>query len=210
MCLFLSFASLSDLYPTSTAGRWCGTLSMLTGVLVVAFPVSVFSDLWSQELKRAKEQMLIERARRKTAALIIQRGMKQVRDREHDENNETTTMANDEEKNQPVVTFKPESPMMAQQEEPSTSSMDLLEPISRRMSGIHFSAIDQRSNNDHHVSDDEMDPEHIVMDRADMREIANCLQAIRTNERRVNRILEKYGMIVDDDNDVVVNNADPA
>lgn len=28
-------------------------MAMLTGVLVVAFPVSVFSDLWSKELKRA-------------------------------------------------------------------------------------------------------------------------------------------------------------
>ena len=27
--------------------------AMLTGVLVIAFPVSVFSDLWSKELKRA-------------------------------------------------------------------------------------------------------------------------------------------------------------
>ena len=177
---------------------------------MVAFPVSVFSDLWSQELKRAKEQQLIERARRRTAALILQRGMKQVRDREHEENNETTTITNDEEKNQPVVTFKPESPMMAEQEEPSSSSMDLLDPISRRMSGMHISAIVPPSiNNNHHVSDDEMDPEHIVMDRADIREIANCLHAIRTNERRVNRILEKYGMIADDDDDVV-NNTDPA
>jgi hypothetical protein len=40
-----------DYYPTSTAGRWCATLAMLTGVFVIAFPVSVFSDLWSEELK---------------------------------------------------------------------------------------------------------------------------------------------------------------
>lgn len=27
---------------------------MLTGVLVIAFPVSIFSDLWSEELKKVK------------------------------------------------------------------------------------------------------------------------------------------------------------
>jgi hypothetical protein len=29
-------------------------LAMLSGVLVIAFPVSVFSDLWSEELKEVK------------------------------------------------------------------------------------------------------------------------------------------------------------
>lgn len=32
---------------------------MLTGVLVVAFPVSVFSDLWSKEVKRINREMRI-------------------------------------------------------------------------------------------------------------------------------------------------------
>eukprot|EP00536_Pseudo-nitzschia_multiseries_P007587 jgi/Psemu1/296616/fgenesh1_pm.180_\ len=43
-----------DYYPTSVAGMWVGTIAMLTGVLVIAFPVSVFSDLWSEELKQVK------------------------------------------------------------------------------------------------------------------------------------------------------------
>eukprot|EP00586_Coscinodiscus_wailesii_P007610 CAMPEP_0172520818 /NCGR_PEP_ID=MMETSP1066-20121228/292221_1 /TAXON_ID=671091 /ORGANISM="Coscinodiscus wailesii, Strain CCMP2513" /LENGTH=176 /DNA_ID=CAMNT_0013303631 /DNA_START=582 /DNA_END=1109 /DNA_ORIENTATION=- len=42
-----------DAYPTSLAGKMVGTAAMLTGVLVIAFPVSVFSDLWSKELKKA-------------------------------------------------------------------------------------------------------------------------------------------------------------
>mmetsp|Transcript_29092 Transcript_29092/g.43974 ORF Transcript_29092/g.43974 Transcript_29092/m.43974 type:complete len:353 (-) Transcript_29092:83-1141(-) len=42
-----------DVYPTSTGGKCVAVMAMLTGVLVVAFPVSVFSDLWSKELKRA-------------------------------------------------------------------------------------------------------------------------------------------------------------
>ena len=41
-----------DVYPTSNVGRWVGVLAMLTGVLVIAFPVGVFSDLWSKELKK--------------------------------------------------------------------------------------------------------------------------------------------------------------
>eukprot|EP00547_Thalassionema_nitzschioides_P003107 CAMPEP_0194208120 /NCGR_PEP_ID=MMETSP0156-20130528/6660_1 /TAXON_ID=33649 /ORGANISM="Thalassionema nitzschioides, Strain L26-B" /LENGTH=446 /DNA_ID=CAMNT_0038935017 /DNA_START=30 /DNA_END=1370 /DNA_ORIENTATION=- len=42
-----------DVYPTSTGGKFVAIMAMLTGVLVIAFPVSVFSDLWSRELKRA-------------------------------------------------------------------------------------------------------------------------------------------------------------
>ena len=41
-----------DVYPTSTAGKLIATLAMLMGVLVIAFPVSVFSDLWSEELRK--------------------------------------------------------------------------------------------------------------------------------------------------------------
>ena len=161
---------------------------------MVAFPVSVFSDLWSQELKRAKEQQLIQRARRRTAALILQRGMQ--KDRVKEEENKSTT---DEEKNQAGVTFKlQESPMAP--DEPSSSSMgDLLEPISRRVSGMHL------PSNNHNDSDAEMDAEHIVMDRSDLQEIANCLHAIRKNERRVNNILAKYGMV---EHENEMNNAD--
>jgi len=43
-----------DYYPTSVAGMWVGTIAMLTGVLVIAFLVSVFSDLWSEELKQVQ------------------------------------------------------------------------------------------------------------------------------------------------------------
>ena len=41
-----------DVYPTSNVGRWVGVMAMLSGVLVVAFPVGVFSDLWSKELTK--------------------------------------------------------------------------------------------------------------------------------------------------------------
>jgi len=41
-----------DVYPVTNAGRWVAVLSMLLSVLVIAFPVSVFSDLWSKELER--------------------------------------------------------------------------------------------------------------------------------------------------------------
>ncbi|KAL7531790.1 hypothetical protein ACHAXR_006760 [Thalassiosira sp. AJA248-18] len=41
-----------DTYPTTLGGKCVAVMAMLTGVLVIAFPVSVFSDLWSKELKR--------------------------------------------------------------------------------------------------------------------------------------------------------------
>jgi hypothetical protein len=44
---------------------------MLIGILVVAFPVSVFSDLWSQELKRSKQAALREKARKRAKAMLL-------------------------------------------------------------------------------------------------------------------------------------------
>lgn len=41
-----------DVYPTSNAGRSVGVIVMLLSMLVVAFPVGIFSDLWSKELER--------------------------------------------------------------------------------------------------------------------------------------------------------------
>jgi len=41
-----------DTVPTTLGGKLVATAAMLTGVLVIAFPVSVFSDLWSKELRK--------------------------------------------------------------------------------------------------------------------------------------------------------------
>lgn len=40
-----------DMVPTSALGKMVGSCAMLVGVLVIAFPVSVFSELWSKELE---------------------------------------------------------------------------------------------------------------------------------------------------------------
>jgi hypothetical protein len=41
-----------DMYPTTVGGKFVAAMAMLTGVLVIAFPVSVFADLWSHELRK--------------------------------------------------------------------------------------------------------------------------------------------------------------
>ena len=41
-----------DIAPTTACGKWIAAIAMLLGVLVIAFPVSIFSDLWSKELRR--------------------------------------------------------------------------------------------------------------------------------------------------------------
>lgn len=41
-----------DIYPTTFGGKCVAAMAMMMGVLVIAFPVSVFSDLWSKELKK--------------------------------------------------------------------------------------------------------------------------------------------------------------
>jgi len=44
-------AGYGDTYPTSTGGKCVAILAMLSSVLVIAFPVSVFSSLWGKHLK---------------------------------------------------------------------------------------------------------------------------------------------------------------
>lgn len=53
-CMSLTTVALvfKDFFPTSMGGKWVATFAMLMGVLVIAFPVSVFSDLWSHELEK--------------------------------------------------------------------------------------------------------------------------------------------------------------
>merc|ERR1712176_145515 len=38
-----------DLYPTSTLGRFVAVMSSLIGLFVIAFPLSVFTNYWSQD-----------------------------------------------------------------------------------------------------------------------------------------------------------------
>jgi Ion channel len=33
-----------DFYPVTTAGKWVASLAMFAGILVMAFPISVFSE----------------------------------------------------------------------------------------------------------------------------------------------------------------------
>jgi hypothetical protein len=40
------------MYPTSGGGKLVAIFAMLTGVLVIAFPVSVFSSLWQEQLHK--------------------------------------------------------------------------------------------------------------------------------------------------------------
>lgn len=44
-----------DAYPTSTCGKIVAVFALLCGVLVIAFPVSIFSELWSKELRAMGE-----------------------------------------------------------------------------------------------------------------------------------------------------------
>ena len=48
-------AGYGDAYPTSTCGKIVAVFALLCGVLVIAFPVSVFSELWSKELEAMGE-----------------------------------------------------------------------------------------------------------------------------------------------------------
>jgi hypothetical protein len=100
-----------DCYPTSTAGQLCAAAAMLVGILVIAFPVSIFSELWSEEVKL---------------------------------NNE---LQKEESASTPAKTIR-------------TSSSD----------GT------------------------VVMDKEDLKSIAECIRAIRENENHLQSILSKYNL----------------
>jgi len=42
------------MYPTTACGRFVAIVAMIISLLIIAYPVSVFSDLWCQELQQAK------------------------------------------------------------------------------------------------------------------------------------------------------------
>jgi hypothetical protein len=54
LCHALFRFSTRDVYPTSTGGKWVALCAMMVGVLVIAFPVSVFSDLWAREIEASR------------------------------------------------------------------------------------------------------------------------------------------------------------
>lgn len=51
----LSFIGVLDAYPTSTSGKIVAVFALICGVLVIAFPVSIFSELWSNELENMRQ-----------------------------------------------------------------------------------------------------------------------------------------------------------
>ena len=51
----LSFIDVLDAYPTSTSGKIVAVFALICGVLVIAFPVSIFSELWSNELDNMRQ-----------------------------------------------------------------------------------------------------------------------------------------------------------
>lgn len=50
-----------DFYPTSSLGKFVAVITVLLGLLVVAFPVSVFAELWSDELEKRRTSVMPNR-----------------------------------------------------------------------------------------------------------------------------------------------------
>ena len=48
--MFLNILRYLDAYPTSACGKIVAVFALLCSVLVIAFPVSIFSELWQKEL----------------------------------------------------------------------------------------------------------------------------------------------------------------
>jgi hypothetical protein len=135
---------------------------MLSGVLVIAFPVSVFSDLFSQELKDSKE----------FEALF------------HDDIDDINSINNNN--NSDKDTFKVNNGFNA-----DTVLNGLLESGGdiRRSVRCNNNSV---ARSDSELQSLSNDPMYIVMEKDDLNDIVTSLHSIQHNQKRIQYILRKY------------------
>ena len=161
-----------DYYPTSTGGKWCATFAMLMGVLVIAFPVSVFSDLWSYELKHMKAfKDLATNDDDDDDDNDSEKKMDHHRNvNKNDEGNINGTTLNDQSGLPWNVQRTPER-------------------YSRtRLAGTRYNNFPTTSLSSFTGEDNEV----VMMSKQDLEEIVECVYTIRENERQLKQILRKY------------------
>lgn len=152
--------------------------AMMTGVLVVAFPASVFSDLWSREVRRISKEYEFHDGDNNSDGSVC--------DKDAGENDTN----NDDSKNQyPPGNNKNDGRDSVYH---STKAQDMAAVLSKMSLNLGSantnSSIAMGPANNNAPEQDEM----ITMQREDLTDILNHLDTMRNSERRVRHILQKY------------------
>lgn len=157
-----------DVTPTTAMGKIVASMAMLVGVLVIAFPVSVFSDLWSKELRRT--------------------GAIQTLDEDEDDGagNDTTGSATAISSGSGDTLPAAAAPAMSTSASDSfnyessldnMNNMGVSRPVDYASSGTAASFVEN---------------DHVVIRKDDLVELAAQLHAITESQRQIRSILKKY------------------
>lgn len=143
---------------------------MFMGVLVIAFPVSVFSDLWSKELRRSGA----------LAALLED-------DEDNDGNNENLAQDSGNCKNNNNNTGTEQPPLYK-----GDASASAAQVLSSGPSSISFAAPFSWQDVDPYNGGDHAGGDTVVLEKNDLAEIVVQLQSIQDSQRQIRHILRKY------------------
>jgi hypothetical protein len=169
------------MYPTTTAGKFVGSFAMLAGVLVLAFPVSVFSDLWSEELKQSKGFKDLYRDDDNDDDNDDDDGG----DDDHGENDGTPGTSNRKKKNVNNI-VGPERDGRDGIMRDNYNNGRRPPPVSQ-WRGVLDDPLSSSSS------------PYVVMERSDLNQIVASLHEIRENQTQIRTILRKYCMGFDVD-----------
>lgn len=157
-----------DTVPTSTLGKWIAAAAMLMGVLVIAFPVSVFSDLWSKEL-------------RKTGALTALLEEEEF-EQHHEQKNEPARSNSDRGAGEPdSIPLSPDLQWNHPRREPSREIP----------SGLPRDTHDAAASWEDSLPDKD-DNRTVVLRRDDLADLLAHVQSINESQRNIRAILRKY------------------
>ncbi|CAB9499526.1 gated channel subfamily B member [Seminavis robusta] len=183
-----------DMYPTTTSGKYVACFAMLMGVLVVAFPVSVFSDLWAKEIKR-QHQEPAERHH-------------QDQHNHHGHNGDDDNLHTNGDDEDDGIKMPLDSPAAMRAKNMDTlwnsfgrlsfmPNSDIIDEEQLRTIETHNDDGSPRSSNDHHKEapghlKGVSTPGVVLMDTQDLKDILDRLESIREHENNIRSILDKY------------------
>ena len=166
-----------DVVPTSTPGKWVAFFAMMTGVLVIAFPVSVFSDLWSRELKRSGAFDALE---------LDDDGDDDYVD-EHDKEKGNSIAADHAMAAQKLVAELDGPPT------PLKVGTDIFLPVNNEAVTRSVGSLpSEMPSMKRKKSSSSLKENQVVMDRDDLINLLSHVQSIQESQREIKSILRKY------------------
>ena len=147
---------------------------MMTGVLVIAFPVSVFSDLWSRELKRSGAIDALD-----------------ADDEDDDNDNDANVEKEIENGNLAAAARK----LVAELENPATpvkTGTNIVIPTVDDVTASVASLPGELPSMKRRQSSSSLKPNQVAIDRDDLFNLLSHVQIMQESQREIKSILRKY------------------